>query len=114
MTVAHDISISFHAPLIGVLPSAAGKPSDRTQPSADDPAEQKRIKEEQAAVQRVLAGLGQAARSLTEQEQRHRNELPRAVVELAVAVASRLVHEKLKTGEFAVEELVRQAVDRLG
>ncbi len=40
-------------------------------------------------------------------------EMRQAAVELAIAVAGRVVFDKLQAGDFPIEEMVRQAVARL-
>jgi flagellar biosynthesis/type III secretory pathway protein FliH len=42
-----------------------------------------------------------------------RKEMRQAAVELAVAVAGRLLHDKARTGEFPLEELIRNVVEKL-
>src|SRR5262249_51863811 len=40
-------------------------------------------------------------------------ELQRVAVELAVTIATRLIHDKVQANDFAVEELVRKVVEQL-
>lgn len=68
---------------------------------------------ERAACERALAGLAQAAQQLHGCRERLAQELRRAAVELALAVATRFLHEKVAAGDFPFELLIRQAGDRL-
>ncbi|SFI26057.1 FliH/SctL family protein [Planctomicrobium piriforme] len=61
--------------------------------------------------------LEQISAQLVEVEQRRQQslfELQHVAIELSIAVASQLVHEALSREQFAVEELVRHAVDKMG
>jgi flagellar biosynthesis/type III secretory pathway protein FliH len=42
------------------------------------------------------------------------DEWQRSAVELAVTIAARLVHDSIRAGDFAVEEVVRSAIELLG
>ncbi len=105
----HELIVPLQAALAGLAvgdPPARGPdkpPAPRPQPAtekADD-------------TTRALAGLAAAAQTLKVRHERDLHELQRVAVELAVAVASRLVHGRITANEFPVEELVRKAVARL-
>ncbi len=61
----------------------------------------------------MLAELRGAAERLATRHDSLLAEMRQAAVELAVAVAGRLVFDKLQAGDFPIEEMVRQAVARL-
>jgi flagellar assembly protein FliH len=112
----YELIVPLRAPLTDVTlmneaesPRASAAPAP---PPGPDP--QQLEKEAREALQRVMNRLVEVAEELQDQQRQRLEEMQRAAVELAVAVASRLVHERLDKGEFAVEALVRQAVDRLG
>jgi flagellar biosynthesis/type III secretory pathway protein FliH len=65
------------------------------------------------AIEDVLQSLRGAAAELQAKHQLLLKSLQKAAVDLAVAVAGRFLHQRLTTGEFAVETLVQQAIERL-
>jgi flagellar assembly protein FliH len=77
------------------------------------PPPDRHLVEEQEAIQRVLAHLTELAGELQAQQRQRLEEMQQVAVELAVAVASRLVHERIEAGAYAVDALVRQAVEQL-
>jgi flagellar biosynthesis/type III secretory pathway protein FliH len=70
-------------------------------------------KKEQEEIERVLNGIGELAGSLRAQQQDYLEQMRRLAVELAVAIASRLVHDQIQTGDYPVETMVRRIVARL-
>lgn len=113
-----EIRIALPMPLAGVelvdpdapLPAAPAV----VQANERERAEQERqTREDRAAIERVLAALTTAARSVTEQQRQALVDMRRAAVELGVTIAARILHEKVRAEDFAVEALVRQAVERL-
>jgi flagellar assembly protein FliH len=75
--------------------------------------QEKRWHAEHEAIERTLTSLQEAVKGLEAQQRQRLVELQRMAVELSVAIASRLVHETLRAGDFAVEALVRKAVAKL-
>jgi flagellar biosynthesis/type III secretory pathway protein FliH len=69
--------------------------------------------QEREAVEHAVAGLVEAAQSLTNRRRELLNEMQQAAVELAAAIASRVTYDKLQTDRFAIEELARTVVSRL-
>jgi flagellar biosynthesis/type III secretory pathway protein FliH len=84
-----------------------------TTPPVNDDQERLRIQQEQEAVQGVLTHLTEVAAELHAQQRQRLEEMQQVAVDLAIAVASRLLHERIAAGDFAVESLVREAVKRL-
>lgn len=76
-----------------------------------DPAQRER--EERRAIEQVVEQLRQATHQLTVRFEATIEEMRQASIELAVAVASRVVFDKLQAGDFPIEEMVRQALARL-
>jgi len=70
-------------------------------------------KKEREAIECVLRNLHEAAAFLRSQQQEHLEEMQRLAVELAVAIASRLLHDQIQSGDYPVETLVRKVVERL-
>jgi flagellar biosynthesis/type III secretory pathway protein FliH len=75
--------------------------------------EARRAAQEREEIERVLQNLLSAAGSLRARQDEHLEELQHLAVELAVAIASRLLHEQIEAGEYPVEKLVQQVVERL-
>jgi flagellar biosynthesis/type III secretory pathway protein FliH len=80
-------------------------------PTMPDPAQLAR--EERAMIEQVLAQLRITVDKLGTRYDSMTAEMRQAAVELALAVAGRLVFDKLQAGEFPIEEMLRQAIARL-
>jgi flagellar biosynthesis/type III secretory pathway protein FliH len=76
-----------------------------------DPARQER--EERQAIEQVLDHLRTTAAHYAEHYESMIEEMRHAAIELAIAVAGRVVFDKLDSNEFPIEEMVGQAVARL-
>lgn len=83
---------------------------DRQQKEAEEKAQ---IDLEREAVERAVGELHETVRSLRDERQTMKAEMEQIVTELAVAIASRLLHMKISTGDYAVESLVREVMERL-
>jgi flagellar biosynthesis/type III secretory pathway protein FliH len=92
------------------LPSAAEQAIAPRQETAQ---EIQARKAEQEALQRLMSNLEEVATELQQQQSQRLEEMRQVAVELAVAIASRLVHERIEAGDYAVETLIRQAVESL-
>jgi flagellar biosynthesis/type III secretory pathway protein FliH len=126
--VTAEISIPFSSsirevvlapPDASVLPSSSPGvigppvPAERAvDPQVEAEAERLR-QEERAAIERTLHAMMEAARGLATERNQRRTEMQRATVELAVTIASRLIHERIEAGQFALEALVRKTIERL-
>jgi flagellar biosynthesis/type III secretory pathway protein FliH len=71
------------------------------------------VREERKAIEQVLAGLRAVVDQLGTRYDALVSEMRQAAVELAAAVAGRVVFDKLQASDFPIEEMVRQAVARL-
>jgi hypothetical protein len=69
--------------------------------------------EEREELETVLEQLLDAARELKAAQRGRLEEMQRVPVELAVAVVSHVLYERLDSGDFPMEELMRSAVWRL-
>lgn len=67
----------------------------------------------QETFDRIMASLGEAVTQMRQQQQVQVGQCQTAIVELAVAIASRFLHDKVRAGEFPLEILVQQALERL-
>jgi flagellar biosynthesis/type III secretory pathway protein FliH len=110
--VGHEFLISTTRPLHGVhLEDSHSAAEAVAAPAALAAAAVNQAEAE--ALRRLLLQLSDVAEELQAQQKRRLEEMQQVAVELAVAIASRLVHERLQSGDFAVESLVQQAVQRL-
>jgi len=96
----------------------APPPEPVPEPVAVVPVEQERRAEQAAREERerldgVLGQLLDVARDLRSAQRGRLEEMQRVAVELAVAVASNLLYERIESGDYPIEELVRDAVRRL-
>jgi flagellar biosynthesis/type III secretory pathway protein FliH len=94
------VRVNPHLP----LPAPTSKPPV-------DPALRER--EERKAIEHVLEHLTKSANQFAATYQTMIDEMRQAATELAIAVAGRVVFDKLEAGEFPIEEMVRQALARL-
>lgn len=76
-----------------------------------DPAQRER--EERQAIEQVLEQLKKSVDQFAASYHKMADEMRQAAIELAIAVAGRVVFDKLQAGEFPIEEMVRQALARL-
>jgi flagellar biosynthesis/type III secretory pathway protein FliH len=72
--------------------------------------EEQKQQEEQAAIRTVLGGLQKSLKQLQSDYRVRMDELQRCTIDLAVTLASRLIHAKIEAGEFGLESMVREAV----
>ena len=70
-------------------------------------------REERQAIEQTLAQVRQSVEQLGARYDAMAAEMRQAAVELAIAVAGRVVFDKLQAGDFPIEEMVRQAAARL-
>jgi flagellar assembly protein FliH len=122
-----ESTIKIGRPLVGVAlidptqPLPAGSPTRgdlASGPSADRAAQgatqHARMEQERAAIENVVTSLADAAQELEAHRRQLLDEMQQAAVELAVAIASRLVYDKIHASDYPVEALAREAVQRLG
>lgn len=80
-------------------------------PPPPDPA--RMALEDRQTIERVLNQMRSSVDRLGARYDAMAAEMRQAAIELAIAVAGRLVFDKLQTGDFPIEEMIRQAVARL-
>ncbi len=76
-----------------------------------DPAQRER--EERQAIEQVLEHLKKCVDQFAAGYHAMAEEMRQAAIELAIAVAGRVVFDKMQADEFPIEEMVRQALTRL-
>ncbi|MDB5312218.1 MAG: flagellar assembly protein [Gemmataceae bacterium] len=72
------------------------------------------LKADRERIEAVLAKLQAAGAGLREDQADRIREWQRAAVELAVAVATRVLHDRVEGGDFPIEAKVRDMIDELG
>jgi len=111
--------VVLDSPDASPLPASASplldphSPATRAGEKRDEAEAEKRRQDERAAIERTLNAMMDAARGLAGERDQRRTEMQRVAVELAVTIAARLIHEKIEAGQFALESLVRQTIERL-
>lgn len=113
--MTHESSISLPAKLIGVQvgTSAASGPSAEEIEALARAERAREQKKEQEAIERVLNGLSQAAASFQQHEREYLQAMQKLALELAVTIASRILHDQIQAGDFPLEKIVRKLVERL-
>ena len=91
----------------GPLPEVA-PPAPPSEPASHGPSP-----EEIGLLERLLANFDELTSDLHSQQRQRLAEMQRVAVEVAVAVASRLIHQRIEAGDVAVQSLVRQVAERL-
>lgn len=105
----HDIRMRTGAAAAQSTPSrGAAEPARPSFPAAQAPA---------AAgtdLQPLLESLNAAVAELEQRRQQSLGELQQLALELSIAVSSHLVFQAIAREDYAVEDLVRQSIERLG
>jgi flagellar biosynthesis/type III secretory pathway protein FliH len=110
-------------PLLGVVqsdPAAPLPPTSAVGLSAEEirafrqADEQRKLMDEMVAIQRVLGNVAQASQQLHTRQHQLVAQMQKATVELALAVAGWLVRKKIEVGEYPLETVIREALQRLG
>jgi hypothetical protein len=73
----------------------------------------RRLKEDRAHIEQALAALGRTVKTWHEQRAQDRAEWRRAAVELGVTLAARLLHDRIVSGDFPVETLIREMIGQV-
>jgi hypothetical protein len=93
--------------------SAVITPSAELKPAPPAPAAPQPVAPHDPQLVQLLASISQTLADLETRRRETLSELQQAVVELSVAIASQLTYRIIETGEFAVENMVEDAVSRL-
>lgn len=108
------VGVALADPAVPLTPSEpnsnASAPGNLSEPA---PAVNGSNPEERAALEDLVASVKDLAQDLWEQQRQRLGEMQRVAVEVAIAVASRLVHQRIELGDYPVENLVREVVERL-
>jgi flagellar assembly protein FliH len=95
------------------LPAQPVVCAEPTPQDAEKEQAEQAAREERERLDGVLGRVLDVARDLRAAQRGRLEEMQRVAVELAVAVASHVLYERLESGAFPVEELVRATVKRL-
>lgn len=109
-----ESTIILKRPLAGAKLVEPGSSTTPIDPDVTSSRAAEQSAQEREAVHRVIEGLVEAVRALEDRKQQLLGEMQEVAVELAIAVASRLIHEKIEKGQFPVEKLVSSAVEYVG
>lgn len=90
------------------LPRPEVPPADSPVPATILPS-----REEIEVLERLHERLDDLTQDLWAQQRQRLTEMQRVAVELAVAIASRLIHQRIEEGDLGVQNLVRQVAERL-
>lgn len=96
--------------------SGAAQPRSKSSsigPSDERDCELDRLREQRTALDHVLAELRQAVRMLHTRLDQLLPEIQHVAIELAQAIASKLVLNSLMADQFPIENLVREVIERL-
>jgi flagellar assembly protein FliH len=109
-----ELSVRLSRPLrSAALARPDEPPPPAPPPPAPSPEDLARAEAERQALASALTALRSAAARLGAREAQLLGEMRRAAVELAVAVAGRLLRDRALAGQLSIEATVREAVDRL-
>ncbi len=100
-------------PTVGPTPAAPLPPVVPQPPPPPEPAPVAPNREEIEVLERLLTNFEDLTHDLRAQQSQRLAEMQRVAIEVAVAVASRLVHQRIEAGDLAVQNLVRQVAERL-
>jgi hypothetical protein len=86
-----------------------------TQPPAPPQADLEReLRADRARIEAVLGGVTTAVADLRRDRAGRIEQWQKAAIELAATIASRILHERIVTGEFPIEAKVRDMIAQLG
>lgn len=77
------------------------------------PEEERQRQQEREVLAQILATLRSTAAELRRQQQERLREWQRAAIELALTIASRLLYDRIQSGEFPIEARVREMIAQL-
>ena len=114
----YELTIPFRSPLRAVtFADAKAEPARVPTPPASSPPplenhrrpERDTQPDEEAAIKNVLDGVRRSLSQLQSDNLARVDELQRFAIDLAVTIASRLIHAKIEAGEFGLEAMIRDA-----
>lgn len=77
------------------------------------PDEERQRQQEREQFAQILSALRAAVAEVRRQQQQRLHEWQRAAIELAMTIASRLLYERIQSGEFPIDARVREMVAQL-
>ena len=109
-------SVTTTPPSAAVVSGSPAPPSSREiilpgRKSSPDEERQRQQEREQFA--QILSALRAAVAEVRRQQQQRLHEWQRAAIELAMTIASRLLYERIQSGEFPIDARVREMVAQL-
>lgn len=93
-------------------PTPAPAPAPATDAAQADAARQ--LKADRERIEAVLGQVGTAVAELRKDREGRLQEWQRAAIELALTIASRLLHERVVSGDFPIDAKVRDMIAQLG
>jgi len=91
-----------------------GTPGDDNAAGATDRTQERIAEQELSQARQILERIAEAIDELEARRSNSLEEMQRAAVELAVAVGEHLARAALEKDEYAVEDLVSEAIEKLG
>jgi len=76
-------------------------------------AERKHLEEQWRQIEQTLASVVEEVREIERRRQQSLRELRQVAVELAIAIASRILHERIGQDEFGIEQVIDNALNQL-
>lgn len=73
----------------------------------------KQLEKQWQQIEQTLAAIAEEVREIEQRRQQSLRELQQVAVELATAIASRILHERIEEGAFDVEALIDNALNQL-
>jgi flagellar assembly protein FliH len=117
--VTRPVEVVFHAFLRGAIladPAALLPPL----PAPPKPPQTlweteigQQLAQDRQRIELALSRLADVLRALDERHRERLSEWQRAAIELGVAIAARLLHDRIEAGDMAIESVVREVVARL-
>lgn len=93
--------------------SPAGSPTQAEIQAREQEENRRLLAQQGQLIEQTLRGLTEVVRGLELREQQRVAEMQRATVELATAIAEKLLHERLAEGNFPIEQVVREVLAKL-
>jgi hypothetical protein len=121
--IVDDEVIAVSSPVRATEPATRATPRTATFSAATDtakatdfwrPDQVRELKTDRELIEAVLQKIHAAVARLREKHSSHFAEWQRATVEFALTIASHLLHERVRAGEFPVETKIRDMIAQLG
>jgi flagellar biosynthesis/type III secretory pathway protein FliH len=93
--------------------SPVGSPTQAEIQAREQEESRRLLAQQGQLIEQTLRGLTDVVRGLELRERQRLAEMQRATVELATAIAEKLLHERLAAGSFPIEQVVREVLAKL-